>query len=82
MDDEGFLRGIEGYLSTRFEAAVTVERLQRPTATGFSAETVLLDVDGLADVSSAWWFRLRRKVRRCSLTTIWSGRFGCSGSIG
>ena len=51
MDDEGFLRGIEGYLSTRFEAAVTVERLQRPTATGFSAETVLLDVDGLADVS-------------------------------
>ena len=50
MDDDAFREGIEGFLSARAGAAVTVGSVHRPTATGFSADTVIVDVAGIGDV--------------------------------
>lgn len=37
--------GIEGYLSTELDRKVTIVDLDRPTATGFSADTMLIDIE-------------------------------------
>jgi aminoglycoside phosphotransferase (APT) family kinase protein len=44
MSDE-VNNGLESYLSTQLDRAVTVVGLSRPTATGFSADTMIIEID-------------------------------------
>lgn len=40
--------GLEGYLSAQMDQAVTITELRRPTATGFSADTMIVDIEWAA----------------------------------
>lgn len=41
--------GLEGFLATRLDRPVTITALRRPTATGFSADTMIVDVETPTD---------------------------------